>query len=79
MDDNRYLLAMLVAKRAKQISLGAKPMVKSKSKKPIVIALEEIKQGKVSYRTISKAKEQQSGEIAEIKTAEELFKEDVHN
>jgi len=79
MDDNRYLLAMLVAKRAKQISLGVKPMVKSKSKKPIVIALEEIKQGKVSYRTISKAKEQQSGEIAEIKTAEELFKEDVHN
>lgn len=78
MDDNRYLLTMLVAKRAKQISSGAKPMVKSKSKKPIIIALEEIKQGKITYRPISKAKEQPSGEIAEIKTTEELFKEDLH-
>lgn len=77
MEDNRYLLAMLVAKRAKQISSGAKPLMKPKSKKPIAIALEEVKQGKISYKPISKVKEQ--SEEIEIKRAEELFSDNDSN
>jgi len=47
MEENRYLLTMMVAKRAKQLSAGAKPLIKTKSKKPVAIALQEIKAGKV--------------------------------
>ena len=38
---------MMIAKRAKELNGGAKPLVKSKYKQPIKIALEEIKAGKV--------------------------------
>ena len=47
MDNNKYLLAMMAAKRAKELSKGAKPLVESKNRKPTIIALEEIKAGKV--------------------------------
>ena len=47
MEKNRYLLTMMVAERAKQLSVGAKPLIKTKSKNPIAIALQEIKAGKV--------------------------------
>lgn len=38
---------MMVAKRAKQLFAGAKPLIKTKFKNPVAIALEEIKGGKV--------------------------------
>ena len=47
MENNKYLLAMMAAKRAKELSKGAKPLVESKNRKPTIIALEEIKAGKV--------------------------------
>jgi DNA-directed RNA polymerase subunit omega len=47
MENNKYLLAMMVAKRAKELKYGAKPLVESKHRKPTMIALEEIKAGKV--------------------------------
>jgi len=45
--DNNFLLAMMVAKRAKELKGGAKILVETKHRKPIKIALEEIKAGKV--------------------------------
>ncbi len=45
--DNNFLLATMVAKRAKELRMGAKTLVESKHKLPIKIALEEIKAGKV--------------------------------
>lgn len=45
--NNKYLLTMMVAKRVKQLQQGAKPLVESKQRKPLAIALEEIKAGKV--------------------------------
>lgn len=45
--DNKYLLSLMVAARANQLKKGAKPLVETKYKKPIMIALEEIKAGKV--------------------------------
>ena len=47
MVDNKFLLATMVAKRAKELKAGAKALVESKHKLPIIIALEEIKAGKV--------------------------------
>ncbi|MBA7586231.1 DNA-directed RNA polymerase subunit omega [subsurface metagenome] len=47
MEKNRYLLTMMVAERAKQLLAGAKPLVKIKSKNPVDVSLQEIKEGKV--------------------------------
>jgi len=47
MEENRYLLTMLIAKRAKQLLAGAKPLIKTKHKNLVAIALEEVKAGKV--------------------------------
>jgi len=45
--DNKYLLSLMVAARANQLKKGAKPLVETKYRKPTMIALEEIKAGKV--------------------------------
>ena len=47
--DNKYVLATVAAKRARQIIDGSKPRVNSESNKPVCIALEEITAGKVKY------------------------------
>lgn len=48
--DSRYTLAMLAAKRSRQLIEGVKPLVKTTSTKPVSIALEEIVEGKVKYK-----------------------------
>lgn len=47
--DNRYTLAILAAKRARQIVDGSEPFVSCESKKPVTIALEEIAQKEITY------------------------------
>ncbi len=47
--DSRYTLVMLIAKRARRIIDGEKPLVQTNSKKPVSIALEEVLAGKVTY------------------------------
>jgi len=47
MIENRFLLAMMIAKRAKQLRHGEKPLIKTKNSRSLTIALEEIKEGKV--------------------------------
>lgn len=44
---SRYEITMMTAKRAKQIIDGDKPLVRSKAKKPVTIALSEIMENKV--------------------------------
>jgi len=56
MEKNRYLLTMIVAKRAKQLLAGAKPLIKTKHKNPVAIALEEVKAGKVFLKEPSNLK-----------------------
>ena len=58
MENNRYLLTMMVAKRAKQLIAGAKPLIKTKSKNPVTIALEEIREGKVYLKKQKDLKEE---------------------
>jgi len=47
--DSVYRLVLIAAERAKQLSRGAKPLVVTETKKPPVIALEEILAEKVHY------------------------------
>jgi DNA-directed RNA polymerase subunit omega len=48
--DSKYTLAVLAAKRAREIILDSEKSVDSKSSKPVTIALEEIAQRKISYK-----------------------------
>ncbi len=47
--DSRYTLAILAAKRSRQLIEGSKPLIETNSTKPVSIALEEIVSGKVKY------------------------------
>lgn len=47
---NRYLLVSLAAKRSRQLNRGVQMLVESKRKKHTSVALEEIAEGKVTYR-----------------------------
>ncbi|CUH96068.1 hypothetical protein P22_2156 [Propionispora sp. 2/2-37] len=53
--DNKYTLAVLAAKRAREIEEGSTILVDCKSSKAVTIALEEIVQGKISYYRRNKA------------------------
>ncbi len=45
---SKYALTILAAKRAKQIKEGASPLIRTQSKNPLTIALEEIALGKIT-------------------------------
>lgn len=49
--DNRYTLAVITAKRARQLIDGAKPMVDIDSSKPVTIAINEIYEEKITYES----------------------------
>ena len=43
--DNRFQLVLIATKRARQLILGAEPLVEAENDKPTVIALREIAEG----------------------------------
>jgi len=50
--DSLYRLVNMAARRANQIGKpDARPLIKTKSKKHVMVALEEIEEGKVTYTT----------------------------
>ena len=51
---NKYLIAVLAAKRSRQLVAGFEPLIESKRSKPTTIALEEIAEGKVGIETDEK-------------------------
>ncbi|MEJ2202255.1 MAG: DNA-directed RNA polymerase subunit omega [Desulfuromonadaceae bacterium] len=54
---NRFLLAMVAAKRTKQLYKGGQPLIENKSNnKKIVLALREIAAGKIEYEIPSRKK-----------------------
>lgn len=55
--DSLYKLVILASKRALELSQGAPPLVETTSKQPATIALEEIRQHKVTYRAPEAMKE----------------------
>ena len=52
--NNRYDLVLLASKRARQIAMGAEPLVSAKDDKPAVIALREIAENRVNSGNIDK-------------------------
>ncbi|MDH3639507.1 MAG: DNA-directed RNA polymerase subunit omega [Gammaproteobacteria bacterium] len=46
--DNRFQLVLVATKRARQLAMGADPLVESKNDKPTVVALREIADGLVT-------------------------------
>lgn len=53
--DCRYTLAVEASMRARQLIGGAQPLINPKDTKPLVIAIEEINRGLISYARDEKA------------------------
>jgi DNA-directed RNA polymerase subunit omega len=47
--DSRFTLVVATAKRARQLTDGAPKLVETDADKPVTIAIEEIKENKISY------------------------------
>ncbi|MDD2427534.1 MAG: DNA-directed RNA polymerase subunit omega [Eubacteriales bacterium] len=84
--ENRYVLAMFAARRARQLTEGARPLVESKTPSQVSLACEEIGAGAVVYRqgkhefSIPErpeiiAQREASRREAEAKRAEDLLEE----
>ena len=69
--DNRFQLVLVAAKRARQINLGAEPLVPLENDKPTVLALREIASGKITRDILSKVPFNEPL-IEETEIAEEL-------
>jgi len=55
MVNNRFDLVLIAAKRARNISMGAEPMLSADNDKPTVIALREIAEGMVTEDILKEA------------------------
>ena len=53
--DSNYRYILVAARRARQISGGAPPLVNTTARKPCKIAQEEIDAGKIQFTTKAKA------------------------
>ncbi|MFA9418586.1 MAG: DNA-directed RNA polymerase subunit omega [Gammaproteobacteria bacterium] len=71
--DNRFDLVLLAARRARQISQGADPLVPAENDKPTVIALREIAENLVSINTMDEMEAQR--EIERITNDDQLVRE----
>jgi DNA-directed RNA polymerase subunit omega len=52
--NNRFNLVLLASKRARQLAMGATPLVPIENDKPTVIALREIGRGKITQENFEK-------------------------
>ena len=48
--DSRYTLVIKVAKRARQLAINPKPLVSVDTDKPVLMAIYEVKAGKIKYK-----------------------------
>lgn len=69
--ENRFQLVLVAAKRAREISLGADPMVELDNDKPSVLALREIAEGLVDASILEKQPEPEVVEEAVTEDAPE--------
>ena len=69
--DSKFKFVIIASKRAKELLKGAKPKIKSKSKRLIRIAQEEVREGLIDYEIAPKKIEE------EHKPEEEFIGEDI--
>jgi DNA-directed RNA polymerase subunit omega len=51
-EQSTYRFIIVAAKRARQLQGGARPVLPTSSKKPTIIAMEEVRRGLVKYEII---------------------------
>ena len=51
--DDRYSLVIITSKRARQLIEGREPLIVTKSKKPLTIAINEVNEGEVTYEDLA--------------------------
>ncbi|HAZ61203.1 MAG TPA: DNA-directed RNA polymerase subunit omega [Gammaproteobacteria bacterium] len=71
--DNRFDLVLLAAKRARQIALGATPLVEDEGDKPTVIALREIAEGVIDRERVEAIAAQERAAAEQRQRAELEF------
>ena len=64
-EQSTYRFIIVSAKRARQLQGGARPVLPTSSKKPTVIATEEVRRGLVKYSLTGQAPEQTPVEAVE--------------
>jgi DNA-directed RNA polymerase subunit omega len=64
--DSNYRYVLVAARRARQLSGGAPPLVTTAAKKPCKIAQEEIDAGKIQFTTVNKAAQQPAAEPPKV-------------
>lgn len=57
---SKFKFVVVASKRAKQLLIGAKPKLKTKSKSLIRIAQEEVKDGLIDYEIVPKKKKEEA-------------------
>lgn len=57
--DSKFKFVLLASKRAKQLLKGSKPKIKSKSKSPIRIAQQEVREGLIDYEIVQRKREEE--------------------
>ena len=68
--DNRFQLVLIASKRAREIAMGADPMVDRDNDKDTVIALREIAAGLVDASILEKTSARQHAEESIVKEEE---------
>ena len=71
--ENRFDLVLLAARRARQISRGADPLVPPENDKPTVIALREIAENLINEASMDEMEAQ--AEIEKIATDDDLIRQ----
>ena len=61
--NNKYLLTMMVAKRAKQLNQGFKPLLDIDAKSNRMMALKEIQEGKVYIKKEGNHKQDNGNQV----------------
>ncbi|HBA34771.1 MAG TPA: DNA-directed RNA polymerase subunit omega [Gammaproteobacteria bacterium] len=72
--DNRFELILVATKRARDISMGAHPLIEIENDKPTVLALREIAEGKIDKSILNQVSAQSHAGISTI-TEEEASTE----
>ena len=63
--ENRYALVIATSKRARQLSMGAKPMTNKKEESMVTLAADEIAEGEVKIVGETEEQDDFNGEILE--------------
>jgi len=73
--DNRFHLVLVASKRARQIAMGADPLVPVENDKPTVLALREIAEGMVGPDILNEKTEEinmMPSAISEVEISQEM-------